>query len=439
MNRSPSLLIGCAIFFLYTLLCVGPATAAEYSLDDLYRLSLERSERIMAGQEDLFITEKDKERAFSALLPRLTAFGSFTQYSGAREFVPGQVIQPDNSLSWGLRLDQSFSLSARELTAYSISKENIRKGEYDLKAIKEEYLFQVAGLYYDLLRGRKAVEISQANLERLRKHRDAAQIRLKVGEVTKTDLLRAEAQLSGAQSALIRAENSLRLSKALLARTAGIEPDFELKEFPLVEAEDYTLQALRETALQERAEIKASELQVRIAGDQISYAKGAYWPTVELQGVYNRSENNPATMFQLKETIFGGLTLNYAFFEGGRRVAEVRQSESRERQARLRIEDLKKSIGVDVENAYLDFQTQKGVLKSLTDQLTYSRDNFNSISRQYELGLANSIDVIDANTLFFTAERELADARYAYQLSQVKLRRTTGTFLKTVSRQQTTK
>ena len=44
------------------------------------------------------------------------------------------------------------------------------------------------------------------NVGRLTKHRDAASVRLKVGEVTKTALLRAEAELSGAQSEEIKAK-----------------------------------------------------------------------------------------------------------------------------------------------------------------------------------------------------------------------------------------
>ena len=51
-----------------------------------------------------------------------------------------------------------------------------------------------------MLRAKKAFEITSPNVERLTKYRDAAAIRLKVGEVTKTTLLRAEAELSGAQS-----------------------------------------------------------------------------------------------------------------------------------------------------------------------------------------------------------------------------------------------
>lgn len=436
--------------------------AEEYSLDDLYRIALERSERIKISEEDLNIAERGKDKAISVLLPALSAFGNYTRYSEDKFSPTGSVIQPEYSTSWGLRLDQSMSLSGREITAFKISKENIERSRYELYAVKEGYLFNVSVAYYDVLRAKKAVEIAKANVERLTKHRDAAAIRLKVGEVTKTALLRAEAGLSGAQSELVRAENNLKLAKAVLARLVGIDEEYEVKESGVRSQESNpplppfikggrggitnsgfnndsqlpTLNYLKELAMSERAELKSFGLQKKIAEDQVKYAQGAYWPTLSIEGVYLRKDEDPASPFFNKESVYGGLKLNFPFFEGGLRKAEVREAGAKQRQAELSLEDLKKTINVEVENAYLDFMTQKGVLKSLEDQLTFARDNYNAISKQFEFGLANSIDVMDANTLLVTAERQLAGAKYNYQLSILRVKRATGTLLKTVSSQE---
>lgn len=436
-NKTP-FLIACAVVFMAIMRFAGISEAQEYSLEDLYRIALKQSERIKISEEDLNIAEKGKDKAVSMLLPKLSAFGSYTKYSEGKRSSTGSIIQPDDSTSWGLRLDQSLYLSGREITAFKISKEYIEKSRYDLYAVKEAYLFNVASAYYDVLRAKKALEIAKANLERLTKHRDAAVVRLKVGEVTKTDLLRAEAELSGGQAELVRSENNLKLTKAVLARVAGLIGDFDIKE--TVDSKQYAItesvEALKQIAMSERAELKAVELQKKIAETQVRYAKGAYWPTISIEGVYTRRDENPSSALLNKEIVYGGLRLNFPFFEGGLRRAETMEAEAKQRQTELLFEDLKKGIGIEVENAYLDFQTQKGVLKSLEDRLVFARDNYNSVSRQYELGLANSIDVIDANTLLLTAERQLADARYNYQLSVLRLQRATGAFLRTIVNQQ---
>lgn len=410
--------------------------ALEYSLDDLYRITLDRSERVRASEEDVFIAEREKDRARSAFFPVVSAFGSYARFTESKSLAFGSssfVIQPEDATSWGARLDQVLSLGGREITAYQISKEDIERSRHDLDAVKESQLFSVASSYYEVLRAKKTLDIAKANGERLTKHRDAAVVRLRVGEVTKTDLLRAEAELSGAQSDLVRAENSLRLVKAVLSRVVGIAGDFDVSE-PGEKAAtgDLTLDALKETAFTERAELKSSSLQKKIAEYRTRVARSAYWPTVSVEGVYLRQDDHPPPAFFIKETIWAGVAVNFPIFEGGLRKAEVSQAEAKYRQSGLHYDDLRKTVGIEVESSYLDYQTQRGVLRSLEDRLKYADDNYRSVSRQYESGLANSIDVIDANTLLLTATRQLADADLNYRLSLLRLQRTTGVLLKTI-------
>jgi outer membrane protein len=407
----------------------------EYSLLDLYTIAIERSEKVKISEEDLFIAEKDKDRARSAFLPTISAYGDYRRYTDEKiSSTPygSFPIQSKWAAFWGVRLDETLSLSGREFTAYNISKMGIETSRHDLYAVMEDYLLTVSEAFYDVLKANKAVEITTANVERLTTHRDAAQTRYRVGEVTKTAVLRAEAELSGAQAKLVEAQNLFDLTKAVLARVVGIEGDFTLKETALKRQEALELRLLQQEAFAERAEIKASTIHKQMAEDEVRYTKGAYWPTLSLEGVYEKRDEDPSSPFFLDESIYGGLRINFPFYEGGLRKAEVRQAEARHKQAELMYEDLKKTIGIEVENAYLDLQTQEGILESLQDQVTFAQDNYNTVSKQFDYGLANSIDVMDANTLLVEAERDFFRAQYNYQLSMIMLKRATGTLLKTV-------
>jgi len=418
--------------------------AEEYALEDLYRIALEKAERIKISEEDLFIAERGKDKALSALLPTLSAFGEYKRYSEKKESntpVGSFITQPEKSTSWGLRLDQSLSLGGREIISLQISKSGIESGRYNLYAIKEDYLLNVSSAYFDVLKAAKAVDIAKANLERLSKHRDASNARLKAGEATKTVVLRAEAELSGARSDMLKSENGLKLAKAVLARIAGINGEYSIRE-PMDNSrntagieDNQSFESFKETALNERAEIKSNSIQKKIAEDQVKYAKGSFMPTLSVAGVYLKMDEDPSSSFSNTKSVYGTLSLNFPFFEGGLRRAEVREALSKKRQAEFAFEDLKKTINIDVENACLDVKTQAGILKSLEDQLTFAKDNYNAVSKQFEYGLANSIDVMDANTLLVTSERQLSEAKYNHQLSLLKLKRATGTLLKTVTGQ----
>ena len=402
--------------------------AEQYTLEDLYRIALERAEQLKISGEDLVISEWGKDKAISAFLPKGSAFGNYTKYTEKKEAatpIGSFPLQPSSSSSWGLRLDQSLSLGGQEIINFFISEKDIELKRSNLSAIKEAYLLSVASSYYDVLKGNKSVEIAKANVERLTKYRDAADARLKAGEVTRTVILRAGAELSGAQTDLVRAENLLKFSTAVLARVAGISGEFEIKEKEQSQSkgngeEHEALESLKQKTLSDRA-------------DHVRYAKGSFLPTVSLAGVYTKMDENPSSSFINKESTYGMLSINFPFFEGGLRRAEVREAEARQRQAELGYEDLKKSIYIEVENAYLDLKTQAETLKSLEDQVRFAEDNYNAVSKQFEYGLANSIDVMDANTLLVTSERQLSEAKYNYQLAILKLKRATGTLLTTVN------
>jgi len=445
--------ISVAIFMTFAFLWSVPAGyCGSYTLEDLYAIALERSERIKMSEEDLTIARTGKDKAMSALLPKISGLGNYTGYKDQKVSDTGSLTQPDEASGFSLRLDHSVSMSGREITAYKAAKDNIKKTGFDLFAVKEQYILAVTNSYYDVLKASRLVEIQKQNVERLTKHRDAASIRLRIGEVTKTAVLRAEAELSGARSDLVKAQNLLRFAKAVLKRIVGLEDEFDivdthksgtagLKDISEGNTEPVIgncmgleLECLRQVAHAQRAEIRSSGIQKDIASSQVVIARGSYWPIFAVEGIFAQRKETPETSGLIRDNLYGGVRMVFPFFEGGLRAAEVREAESKKRQTDYAYEDLKKTVTVEVESSYLDFVTQKGILRSLEDQWVFAEDNYKAVSKQFEFGLAQSVDVMDANTLLVTAERQLIDALYQFQQAVVRLRRSTGTLLASVNK-----
>ncbi|HIJ60931.1 MAG TPA: TolC family protein, partial [Nitrospirae bacterium] len=376
-----------------------------YTINDVFSMAIQKAERLKISEEDVLIAEFGKDKAYSNLIPKLSVFGGFTKYSEAKYSLGSTVIQADRAYSYGLRLDQTYSIAGKEFKLYDLSKENLAKTRFDSLSISNDYLLNVANAFYDALKAQRYVQIAKSNLERLEKHKRAAEIRLKVGEITKTALLRAEAELSGARTELIKAENNLKLSKAFLSRLVGITSEYELKTVESEESEEILklsnegLHLLQSQALLNRSELQSALLQKRMTERQIKIAETAYYPSISLEGAYTKAGMDPESVSMVKETLYGAIRVNFPLIEGGMRRAEVREAEAKGRQANLLVEDTKKSVLIDVQRAYLDFLTNRDSLKSIQDQVTFARDNYNAVSRQFEHGLANSIDVMDANNL----------------------------------------
>ena len=411
---------------------VSESIAREYALKDVYREALKNSEKIKMAQENLYIARVGKDKAWSVLIPKITAFGTYNHFSEQKTSEAGVLLQPSESGNWGVRADESFSVSVRELNVLEIAGQTITKNEYDLDATKADFVLAVASAYYDVMKAKKSLDIAADNMERLTQYRNSVEKKVKVGNLTKTSLLRAEGELSGARSDYLKATNALKLYRTVLVRITGIEDDFRLKEtLPPVE-DNKSLENLRNIAFDSRADLKSYDMQTKMSEEQVKYARGAFWPYLNLFAIYSGADQNPPGQTLNRESILAGAALNFPFFEGGLRIAELNEAKAKNRQAKLAYDDYKKNVDIELQSTYLDLQTQKGILKFLEDQLIFAKDNYNAVLKQFENGLAVSLDVMDANSLLLSSEKNVVEALYNYQLAYLKVKRSNGTLLKFV-------
>jgi outer membrane protein len=405
-------------------------TVPQYTLSDLFQRALNRAEQIQQARESVYITRQTKSKALSVLQPSVTAFGDATRYAH-KEVYMGNRITPESEVTWGVRMDQSFTLNGKELTALEIAKTDIQRSEYELDATTEGYLFETASAYYDVLKAQEAVAISEANVRRLETQVNSVKARLKLEEVAQTELFRTNAELSGAEKDLIVAQNQLRLARAVLARLVDLPDTYDLITPPdaTIADEAAGLETLKLKALDNRAEMRALNLAVKLAADEVKFTRGDYWPSVGITGMYANSDAKPSEPYEPIESLSVGVNLTFRIYDGGLRRANLEQALARKRQAEQQQRDTARAVGVEVERAYLNLSTRKSTLTALEKQLRFALENYKAVERQFKYGMANSVDVVDANTLLTTAERQLADARLSLAFSRLELERATGTFL----------
>ncbi len=432
------------ISLIFTLI-VSTATADDkpttYTLKALYELAATHAEQIKIAEEEVFIAEKDKSIAFAVLVPRFTAVGSYTKddldqkNKPASLTAPADLDQKTDTTAWGVRLDQSFTLNGKELTALRMSKKSIERSNYDLNTTREETLFNVASAYYGVLQAEKAIEIRGASVQRMEKHKKETEVRLMLEDVTRTDLYRVESELSDAKSDYIDAQNTFQSARTILRTLVPVPDAFKLSEpdtMPTI-LSDTGLNELQHKGLKKRSIIKSTEMNYEISKDFVKIKNGDYWPTVALEGMYSNSdvttEVSGIDTDADNELYSMGAKLTFTLFDGGLRRAEIKQANAKKRQARLALEGIKKEVKREVEETFLEVKSLKSKLNALTDKLKYSKQNYTAVAEQFKHGLTDSVDLMDANTLLVSAERELSAAGYEYRLSVLKLKKVTGTFL----------
>ncbi len=419
------------IFFnlLFVLFCISCLTMSGYSqtlysLQDLCREADKNAETIKIADDDLFIAEQEKQRALSVLIPRATAFGSYLNYKNT------DAISPD-SYTLGAKLTQSFTLNGRELIAYDVTKKGIEKAAFSKESIRADYLFQVAQSYFQTLSAKRLVEIAQADVERLKTHKNSVKEKLSVGNVTKTALYRAEAELSKSKTDKIVAENSVGQSKATLVRLAGIEDNFRVSEDDVQNIDDFTitLDEIKTQALANRYEIKEAKKNVEIASRTIDYEKGDYWPSLDLEGGYKETDISYFDTDYDVENTYIQAEFVFTLYDGGLRRAQVLQAKADERKAKEALAMEEKLVIFESKVSFLEFETARNALINLQDELKSAQENYKAVEMQFKYGMADSIDMMDGNTLLVQAERRISDAEYTLYLAVLKILYTKGDLL----------
>jgi len=423
MNKIPIQLFSITLILMFNLTPVYCQTT--YSLYELIQIAGKQSETIKIAKEDVFIAQQDKARALSVLIPRVTTFGSIMEHKD------DSVGQAD-SITLGAKLTQSFTLNGKELIALSVTKKNIEGKELSLESIRADYLLQVSQAYYNILSAQRFLEIAESDVKRLTTHRDAVKEKLSVGNVTKTDLYRAEAELSKALTDKVIGENRVLQSKAALQYLVRIEDNFNLqkKEIPDIENYQSTLEDIKTFALKNRTEIREAMKNLEIANQTVKYTKSDFWPTVSLEAGYKETsieyDFSPKDVSYDTDDLYITGELVFTLYDGGLRRAEIKQAHADKRKAQNALALQKKRIILESNTSFLEYTTAKSTLFNLQDELKFSQENYNAVQMQFKYGMADSIDMMDANTLLVSAQRRISDAKNIFYTSVLKILYTRG-------------
>ncbi len=418
----------CAGLFIPFLLSGTVFAQKMITLNEAYRSALSKSERIKFSREGLFQAQEEVIRKKSALYPKITGDLSYLRRPKVLKR-DRFLLRSESESRFTLTLSQPLYTGGRATASYRSALLGTKSASFDLALTKEDLLFEIARAYYEVLKTKNNVRIGVKELERLKAHRDSAEKRLQVGEVTKTVLFRAEAELSDARAKLIRAINHELAMKDRLAFLAKIEGDFDLADPPMLSLPKRSRSDWVDLSQKERLEIKQEEVHIDQASEGIFFARGSFYPLITLDLEYRWIDQDPKSDFLIQNDPLAILKLTMPIFEGKLRTAELAQAKSQLREAALIRQQIKDEIGVEVRAAMLDLSTLSGELEHLKNRVRFEREAYSLASRQFDVGLGTHIDVLDASAGLLDAERRFSNAVYDREFSILQLKKKVGFFM----------
>jgi outer membrane protein TolC len=309
---------------------------------------------------------------------------------------------------------------------YQSSKVSVEATKADAETTRNQVSDAVARAYLACLRADAKLETERANV-------DLSDALLKQTNRQKTagtglaiEVTRAQVQLANDRQNLIVAENDRRKAVLQLLRAMGLHLDAHIEftdKLAYKPVDVGPMEAALEKASKERAELKAQAKREEIARLNYGSVKAERLPSLSAFGNYGTTGED---IIGAMPTRAVGITLKVPIFDGGRRDARRAESLSELRQEQIRTRDVKQQVDLDVRLALDSIHSAESQVETARQGLELSENELAQARRRYDGGVANSIEVTDAQTRLDRARDNQIAALYNYNLARLDLATATG-------------
>ncbi len=303
-------------------------------------------------------------------------------------------------------LFNGFQTSNRTRAAES----QVSSAREGLRVMEQTVLLTGATAYMDVLRDTANLEVQRTNVKVLEETLKQTRDRFNVGEVTRTDVAQAEAQLAAGQSAVAAAEATLNSSRAAYRQIIGTEPVNLAPGSPVDRFSPRVLPVAIDTGLAENPNVTAAMYGVDVAFLQVKINEGALFPNLSLQGaVQYASFPQISIVHQLSTSVIGQLTI--PIYQGGGEFSLIRQSKEGLAQQRLNLDQVRNQARQAVVQAWGQLQAAKAQVIAAQSQVASSEVALNGVREEARVGQRTTLDVLNA-------QQALVNARVALVVAQ---------------------
>jgi outer membrane protein TolC len=309
---------------------------------------------------------------------------------------------------------------------YQEAKVEIAAAKSDFDATKNQVADQVARAYLTTLRAQAALDTARADVELSQALLTLAQQQKDAGSGTGLDVTRAEVQLANDKQKLVASANDRRRAGLNLMRAMGLKLDTAIELTDKLEYRPSDLGTIEDAladARKLRAELKAQKDRELSARLNYASVKAERFPSLAASANYG---SIGPELIGAQPTYDYALSLRVPVWDGGRRDARREESLSQYRQEKTRTRDLEQQVELDVRLAFDSIASAATEVATARDGGDLSEKELAQAKRRYQGGVANSLEVTDAQTRLDRARDNLIIALYDYNVARIDLATATG-------------
>lgn len=446
------------------LLLFGKMVSAQQtlSLQECRDLAVKNNKELRIAEEKIRMTDYEKKAALTKYFPQISANGAYmwnqkdlnlldmgqlssslaSSLGGLAQLpVVQQTVGAINDLQhldiqnvWvgNVALVQPVFMGGKivtynQITAYA---KELALSMNDQKL--QDLLYKTDETYWQVVSLVNKKKLADAYVELLRKMDEDMAALIAEGVATQADGLSVKVKLNEAEMAQTKVNNGLALSRMLLAQLCGLPltdtltlADEQLDNFPV---EERTTSVDVNQAFMNRNELKSLDLASKIYKKKERIVLADLLPTVAFSANYfvtnpnlfNGFKNDFAGMFNLGVIVRVPIT---GWWEGSYKRNAAR-AETRIRQ--LEWEDAREKIELQVNQSVYKVNEASKKLAASNRNMENAEENLRSANLGFEEGVIPALNLMAAQTAWFSARSTLIDAQIDMKLTQVYLNKALG-------------
>ena len=390
------------------------------------------------SQAESTVYKAEQSRALKR--PNLNLTGNLARVNSDTPF-SSTLNSNTTSASVGVALTQSlFNRPNDKIIAQA--ERGIEVGNAQLAAAEQDVIVRVAQAYFDVLSATDALDTVRTGKRAIAEQLASAKRNFEVGTATITDTREAQARFDLSTAQELAADNDLnvkRLALDQLVGQKGVSPKPLAQPVLLPPVAPADVEAWVTQAEGASPTLRQARLALDVARLETEKARAGSLPTAALSAGFTEAHTRLAASAKVGNNVVGigpntgnGLSSNIALqmsmplYSGGLIQNRLKETLSLEDKAQSDLEAARRSLAQGTRAAYFGVQSLLGQVKALEAAESSSKLALEATQLGYKVGVRVNLDVLNAQTQLYQAQRDLAKARYDTLVNGLKLRQAAG-------------
>lgn len=303
-----------------------------------------------------------------------------------------------------------------------IQQKNLSVESANLSVLEQEnsIILSITQSYLNILLDKESVIYQQNVFETSQAQVKQAQQRFNLGSVARKDVAQLQSQQANDQYTLVTYQNTERQDlltlKQLLQLPTDASFDIVKPDTVIFDGKILPVKEVETIALQNRPEVKNSQLGVDISTIGLAKARAGYLPTLNASGSLFSSYSNSSSNYftQLNNNFYQqvGVTLSVPIFTRRLNKTNVAEAKINIDQSELTLLNTKTTLSQSVERAFINLQSAQSQYSAATEALRYNQETYRIANQQLKLGSVNIVEFLQQKTLYIQALQAYIQSKY---------------------------